>query len=269
MKPQQVTFCMWRQVLPRLLLLGMALANLPAILVGNQLSAQRQTSLPANPARQPEVKIRPDAWQSGVGAGDASTQPRTAPKAVVEVPLLPDKQSPNRARVSWDGGNLTIEASNSSLEQILHQVAAITGARLEGPIRDQRVFGTYGPGPGCDVLSKLLAGSGENVVMLGSREAGAPLAIVLSARLPASTLKSANQGGSSNPVHGERAEQLEPEPRPEALRSQGEAQNPFSNGEPTPHDSVAFMQEILERQQKIDLQQQKQQQEQQTGLPQR
>ena len=46
--------------------------------------------------------------------------------------------------MSWDSRGLEIEAYNSSLNQILRQVAADTGAKLEGLTQDQRVFGSYG-----------------------------------------------------------------------------------------------------------------------------
>ena len=159
--------------------------------------------------------------------------------------------------MSWDSRSLEIEASNSSLNQILHQVATDTGAKLEGLTQDQRIFGSYGPGPGCDVLSKLLEGSGYNVLMIGSRDADAPLEIVLSARSPAGTQTAANHQNRSSLEHDEAEPQPDhsldaPSPQP--------SQNPFSNGAPSPGDPVQFMQEILQRQQQIDQQQQKPQQ---------
>jgi hypothetical protein len=158
--------------------------------------------------------------------------------------------------VSWDSHGIEIEASNSSLDQILRQVAADTGAKLEGLIQDQRTFGIYGPGPVCDVLSKLLDGSGYNVLMTCSRDADTPLEIVLSARSPASPQTAANNQNRGNSA------QLAPEPQPDHPPEQPSLQpiqNPFSNGEPPPQDSLQFMQEILERQQRIDQQPRQQQ----------
>jgi hypothetical protein len=85
-----------------------------------------------------------------------------------------------------------------SLEQILHQVAAEMGAKVKGLTQDQRIFGNYGPGPGCDVLAKLLYGSGYNMLIIGSRDADAPLEIVLSARSPASPRTARNNQNRSN-----------------------------------------------------------------------
>jgi hypothetical protein len=158
--------------------------------------------------------------------------------------------------VRWDSRGLEIEAFNSSLNQILHQVATDTGAKLEGVTQDQRVFGNYGPGPGSDVLLKLLEGSGYNVLMIGGRDAEAPVEIVLSARLPASPRATANNQNRGN------LQQLEPKPQPDYFAEPPRPQpiqNPFGNGEP-PRDPLQFMQEILQRQEKIDQQQQQDQQ---------
>jgi hypothetical protein len=164
--------------------------------------------------------------------------------------------------VSWDSHGLEIHASNSSLNQILQQVAADTGARLEGLSQDQRVFGSYGPGSVLDVLWKLLDGSGYNVLMIGNRDADAPLEIVLSARPPACPQTAANNQNRRNSENGEAGEQPEPEPKPDYSPqppSPQPIQNPFGNGE-SQHDPRQFMQEILQRQQKIDQQQQQHQQ---------
>jgi hypothetical protein len=171
---------------------------------------------------------------------------------------LPVNQPPNQARVSWDSRGLEIEASNSSLNQILYQVAADTGAKLEGFTQDQRVFGSYGPGPRSDVLLKLLDGSGYNVLMIGGGDDDTPLEIVLSARSPSTPQTATNNQNRSS------SQQVEPEPQraypTEPPRPQP-IQNPFGNGEP-PHDPLQFMQEILQRQQKIDQQPQQQQDQQ-------
>ena len=196
---------------------------MPAILVGKNLPAQTHAPQSTKPAQQQKAAARPPTYQPAPEA--IAAQPPASP-----APISPADQPPNQARVSWDSRGLEIEASNSSLNQILHQVAADTGAKLEGLTQDQRVFGSYGPGPGSDVLLKLLDGSGYNVLMIGGRDTDAPLEIVLSARSPASPQTAANNQNRSN------SEQLEPEPAnpnysPEPPRPQP-IQNPFGNGEP-------------------------------------
>jgi hypothetical protein len=224
------------------LILGVTLLVVPAIQGGKNLLAQAHAPQATKQAQQQKTAV-PEA----IGA-----RPPASP-----VPIWPVNQPPNLARVSWDSRGLEIEASNSSLNQILQQVAADTGAKLEGLTQDQRVFGNYGPGPGSDVLLKLLDGSGYNVLMIGGRDTDAPLKIILSARSPANPQTAANNQSRSNPVDDE------PEPQrdnPSEPPSPPANQNPFANGEQA-RDPMQFMQEILQRQQVIDQQQQKQDQQ--------
>ena len=150
--------------------------------------------------------------------------------------------------------------SNSSLNQILRQVAARTGAKLEGLSKDQLVFGSYGPGPASEVIFKLLDGSGYNVLIVGGLDAAPLLEIVLSARTPAGSLASANHRNANAAVEQDEPD-LQPDDPTEAPRT--EVQNPYATGNPgLPKDPVEFMDEILHRQQKIDEQQQQQEQQQ-------
>jgi hypothetical protein len=241
-----------------------ALLVVPAILGGKNLPAQTQAPQTTQPAQQQKALAKPaqPRRRAAAHADAASTQLQLAPEAIAAPP--PASPAPiwpaNQARISWDSRGLEIEASNSSLDQILHQVAAVTGVKLEGLIQDQRVFGSYGPGPVCDVLSKLLDGSGYNVLMIRSANTDAPLEIVLSARSPASPQTAANNQNRSNSKDDEASVQPKSEPPPDNLPEQSRsqpAQNPFANGEP-PRDPLQFMQEILQRQQNIDQQQDQQ-----------
>ena len=80
-----------------------------------------------------------------------------APAPVVpEPPKWPLNDPPAPAAVRWDSQGLQIQATNSSLRQILDEVATTTGAKVEGLQGDERVFGDYGPGPARDVISQIL-----------------------------------------------------------------------------------------------------------------
>ena len=79
----------------------------------------------------------------------------------------------------WNSQGLRIDAANSSLQQILKDVSTAIGVKYHGLNADQRVFGTYGPGPARDVLSQLLDGSGYNVLMIGDHGQGTPRQVVL------------------------------------------------------------------------------------------
>lgn len=113
-------------------------------------------------------------------------------------PNWPANDKPTEATVIWDNRGLLIQASNSSLDQILKDVSLRTGAKVQGMGADQRVFGTYGPGPARDVLAQLLDGSGYNILMVGDQGAGTPREIVLSGRPNGPAPPPSNSGAFSN-----------------------------------------------------------------------
>lgn len=233
----------------------LALLVVSAVLGGEKLPAQThalQTTKPMQQQRRTQTRRRATAH-----ARAASTECSPAPEAIVgpspapPAPIWPANRPPDQATVSWDSRGLEIEASNSSLDQILHQVAVDTGAKLEGLTQDQRIFGTYGPGPARDVLSKLLAGSGYNVLMIGGRGADSPLEVVLSVSSPTDP-QTANNRNRSN------AEEDEADPAPDPPRPPP-TETPFGNGDSgKPETPRQIMQDILDRQRKIDQQTQDQ-----------
>jgi hypothetical protein len=152
---------------------------------------------------------------------------------------------PFEATVVWNSQGLKIDASNSSLGQILKDVATATGTRVEGLGLDQRVFGTYGPGPARDVLAQLLVGSGYNVLMIGDQGQGTPRQIVLSSQQKgdAAPAQAANDGQAASNDDTDADEQPQPPtPPPPAIR------NGFAPGAP-PRTPQQIMQEMQQRQQ--------------------
>ncbi len=83
---------------------------------------------------------------------------------------LPLEQTPAVApQVSYQGGELSIVAHNSTLADVLHAVRKLTGAEMEVPPNaNERVVADIGPGPARDVLAELLNGTHFNYVMVGS-----------------------------------------------------------------------------------------------------
>ena len=86
------------------------------------------------------------------------------------VPQIPlDSMKPVAPQVSFQNGQLTIVAPNSTLGDILRAVQKQTGAEIEIPREAQdRVATHLGPGPAQDVMSDLLNGSHYNYILLGS-----------------------------------------------------------------------------------------------------
>ena len=110
----------------------------------------------------------------------ASTAPAT-PVPAAAAPVSASAQAAKRARVTWAGGVLTIEAENSSLNGILRDVSQQTGMKITGGVADERVYGTYGPGPAEMVLGTLLTGTGSNVLLKENTPAR-PMELVLTPR---------------------------------------------------------------------------------------
>lgn len=149
---------------------------MPVLAAQTQAAATSQQALPTTAAQENAQKPAP-AQQA------ASTQP--------PAPDWPINAQPKPATISWNKQELSIDAANSSLEQILTDVASATGASVDGVTKDERIFGIFGPAPARDVLAQLLQGTGYNVMMVGDGGQGLPRQIILTAR---STSK-APQGG--------------------------------------------------------------------------
>jgi hypothetical protein len=168
-------------------------AALAAILaLPTSLAAQ---TAPA-PAKASAAKHKPAHAQKHSAAGHsaktqpakAATAPATAtpaatPAAAVppapQMPAWPVNDQPTPATITWNSHGLHIEATNSSLKQILDEVSTVTGAKFQGLDGDQRIFGTYGPASARDVLSQLLQGLGYNILMIGDQGSGTPRQIQL------------------------------------------------------------------------------------------
>lgn len=83
------------------------------------------------------------------------------------------------ATVVLENGSLTVTADNSDLSQILETLAHVSGMTINGKIRSSRVYGVYGPLDPRDVLAHLLKGSGNNFLMVGVVQDGAPRELLL------------------------------------------------------------------------------------------
>jgi len=214
-------------------------------------------------------------------------QPAPTPQPVDVTPLQPEmpkwpaNEAPNQPTVTWNSQGLRIQASNSSLSQILNAVSTQTGAKVEGVSGDERVFGDYGPGTARDVLSQLLRGSNYNFLLLGDQGQGTPRQVILTAHRGAGAAGSPNRG-TFNPQQGQDAQpddegvsepepQQEepppppPQPQPDPSQPQGlPQQDPV-----TPQQRMQMMQQQrLQQMQQLQQQYQQQQQQQQPQQPQ-
>lgn len=176
-----------------LLVAALAVALCGAQVAGGQAPATKPAAT-AHKAVHPHThkgKAHPAA--AAVAQAAAKTAPAPEQPKAPEAPHWPANERAALAAVTWDSHGLRIEAANSSLQQILKDVSTATGAKVEGLGSDERVFGEFGPGQARDVISKLLHGSGYNVIMIGDQGQGAPRQIVLSSRHSGDTQAAANK----------------------------------------------------------------------------
>jgi hypothetical protein len=181
------------------------------------------------------------------------------------MPHWPVNDQPSPASVVWDANGLRINASNSSLQQILNEVATETGSKVEGPVPDQRIYGDYGPGQARDVLSQLLQGSGYNVLLAGDLGKGAPREIVLSPRQAGSAnQQNPNAYRPQQDPDEEIPEQPEEQPQPPVQPPQQQMQNnPSLRPGFGPNGPIRTPQQVMEEMQQRQLLQQQQMQQQQ------
>jgi hypothetical protein len=117
----------------------------------------------------------------------ASSLPPTPPTRPQTVPLNATAAQPDaatrahRADVVYASGLLSINADNSSLNQILREIARLTGMKITGGVRDERVFGHYGPASAEVILSTLIDGNSTNVVIRETAE-NTPAELILTPR---------------------------------------------------------------------------------------
>lgn len=102
---------------------------------------------------------------SGLGGGalQARGQESQAQASSGSPVVLPPK-------ITYEGGQLTIVAENSSLSDVMNALHTVLGADIDLPASasSERVWVRLGPGPARKVLSDLLSGTDLNFVIQGS-----------------------------------------------------------------------------------------------------
>jgi hypothetical protein len=219
----------------------------------------------------PAAKSAPPASSSKHGAHGRSAKLKPAPVVVVIAPLptppppnwpANDKAAP--PSVSWNGRNLTIAATNSSLQQILTEVSTATGVKVEGEQSDQRIFGSYGPASARDVLNQLLEGSGYNVLIIGDKGEGTPRELVLTAKGHA---PSGGPGQNSQVRQNSEDEAPEPPEQPDQQEQPGNLNNPMQHRFGMQPGQSRSPEQLQQEMQQRQLQQQQPQQQQQNPQP--
>ncbi len=183
-----------------------------------------------------------------VAAKPVTPSAPVATPAVPPAPKAPDwpaNKQPDAAKIVWNSHGLLVEASNSSLDEILHEVSLQTGIKVEGLGADQRIFGIYGPGPSRDVLNALLDGCGYNILMIGDQGAGTPQRIVLSS--PGNGAAAPAASANAAPAYNSPAEDEQEPPPPPAAQMPPPAV-PLRAPQQFPNDRLHQMQQMQQQQ---------------------
>ncbi len=111
------------------------------------------------------------------------------------MPAAPPRTA-HRASVSLQNGLMTVTASNSSLNQVIREIARQTGMHVTGYVAEDRVFGTYGPAEPAAILATLLDGTGSNLLIV-QNSADLPKQLILTPRTGAPTPPDPNAAAES------------------------------------------------------------------------
>lgn len=137
-----------------------------------------------------------------LGAAAQGSLPATAPTSLPQqvaplsgAPPIRDAASrSHRAEVVYASGLMTVNAQNSSLNAILREISRQTGMKITGGVREERVFGHYGPALPSEILATLLGGTGTNMVLRETASA-APAELILTPRNGGPTPPNPNASG--------------------------------------------------------------------------
>ncbi len=190
----------------------------PAMLTPKPTMSQAPTSShPSPPAPSPNAHAH---HKKAAPVAEAPPSPPTPP------PTL-EQSTPTPPRVSFQNGQLTIDATNSTLSQVLRAVQSRTGASIDIPAGagNERVVAQLGPGLPRDVLNTLLNGSKYDYVILGvtGGDPGAVQKVILTPRLGGATI-TAQSNTPRQPVQDD--ESQADESTPVADTAENEYQNP-------------------------------------------
>ncbi len=214
---------------------------------------------------------------AGRADADTHTTPRRAHKVKKQQPLPPplpsgtqgpvpqvplDAIAPVAPQVSYQDGQLTIVAPNSTLGDILRGVRKHTSADIEiPPTASERVVTRLGPGPAREVMAELLNGSRFNYILLGSPDnANVLVRVVLVAKTGDTPTPSDKAAPSTEEAKAAAADAPDADPAEDAAddntdqAAAAEAEQPATAEQPGAKTPQQMLQEMQQRQ--LQMQQQ-------------
>ncbi len=220
-----------------------------------------------------EARVLPKPSRADVPAISKPSRPATPPasrKARVKTPppepvasallppapvvLSPEQMPPVAPQVTYRNGLLSIVAENSTLSDILHAVAARTGATVDAPanLAGQRVAARLGPGTPRDVMADLLTGL-DYIVVGASNDPDAIRSIIVSNSGPSVAGRApAVAAPPPPPPQPEPTEAVEPAPQqpPQQALPPGEPSGKAPPQAKTPEELLEELRKLQEQQAK-------------------
>jgi hypothetical protein len=210
----------------------------------------------------------------------APVQPQPAPVPAPPPPELTPEQGPSSPpEVTFERGQLTILARNSTMGDVLNAVRQKTGAAVQmPPVSSERVVGQFGPGAPRDVIAQLLNGSHYDYVLVGSpADPGALKEIVLMAKAsgPDPVPHPAQASNQPQDENLQAVPEVESETPDENAADSGTSQDtqpteeePQAEQQPEPQQNAPAVKTPEQLLRELQQQQQQQQQQQNMGAPQ-
>ena len=196
-----------------------------------QMAAQTAPVQPAASSQTTARAFTPAASQkpSAHSRRKKATPVAEAPPPAPAPPPTLEQQAPVAPQVTLQNGQLTINAPNSTMAQILRAVQVRTGAAIDIPAsaNNERVVAQLGPGMPRDVLNSLLHGSRFNYVILGVMgDPGGVQKVILTPRQGGSSVTAVNTAQNNAAAQPVQEDDVVDEGVPVADTSENEYQNP-------------------------------------------
>jgi hypothetical protein len=189
----------------------------------------------ANPAKRLAKKpLSTTPVPAAISAQPAAEIPRPA------VSLRPSQMPAVPPRVSLDNGALTIVAENSTMADVLTQLRAATGIKIEtlGGPSGERIAARIGPAPVRDVILSLVQGSGYDFIILGVE--GRPDAVERLILTPKASSGAVTASSPQRSYSGTNAVYSAPQPEPsDDDDNEGFAPAPTPMAQPNPSEQNA------------------------------
>ena len=105
----------------------------------------------------------------------ASSIPATQTTLGAETDSRHTVEAAQRLDVDFAGGQMTVDASNASLNRILHEIGSKASIKITGSVSEDKVFGHYGPAPPAAIMAMLLDGTGSNMLLVDNAKGASEL----------------------------------------------------------------------------------------------